>query len=147
MIYELLNPSDEVTFEADDPRVAVAVCVVLGDGKYGLEADSGNREDGFPLLLSSTEAATDKALAAHGFSGGVVELVAFMSTEAARIADALDTLAYCSMADRKAMFAAVGSDRAALLRWNDEKRTSLNDIGAWAAAVSKGIRAKTQKSP
>lgn len=33
MIYEVVNPSDPVTFESDDPTVAKVATLLLGRGK------------------------------------------------------------------------------------------------------------------
>lgn len=40
--YEIINPSDECYLEHSDRRVAIAACLVLGRGKYGLKDPSGN---------------------------------------------------------------------------------------------------------
>lgn len=136
MIYELVNPSDAVTFEASDHRVAVAVCMLLGEGRYSLKAETDKKEDGFPNLLFADESTTMRVLAEHGFENDFE----FLNSHALPIADAMDSLAYCSMDDRKALFATIGSDRAALSRWNEEKRTSLTNIGLRAGAWSKTLR-------
>lgn len=145
MIYELINPSDAVTFEASDHRVAVAVCVLLGEGRYSLQAETGKQEDGFPNLLLADEATTMRVLSEYGFASDG-EMFEFLNSDALHVAAALDSLAYCSIGERKALFAAVGSDQGALTRWNEEKRTSVTDIGARAAAWAKRLRKVKQEA-
>lgn len=36
MIYEVINPSDVVTFEADDLAIARAAVLLVGRGQYGI---------------------------------------------------------------------------------------------------------------
>lgn len=38
MIYEIVNPSDAITFIADEPKVAQAVTLLVGTGKRYIEA-------------------------------------------------------------------------------------------------------------
>lgn len=49
VVYELVNPSDKYTLESADPAAAVAACLYLGNGAYGLEDEFG--ETVCPLFL------------------------------------------------------------------------------------------------
>lgn len=39
MIYEVINPSDAITFKAEDEKLAVATVILLGEGQYGLHRE------------------------------------------------------------------------------------------------------------
>jgi len=53
MKFELINPSDPYTLEADDLEVAAVACCFLGDGKYGLDAlgEDANKGNNVPIFL------------------------------------------------------------------------------------------------
>lgn len=36
MLYEIINPSDRCYISADDETLAIAACILLGNGTYGL---------------------------------------------------------------------------------------------------------------
>ena len=42
MKYEIINPSDKCFITSDDERLAEIVCVMLGNGSYGLKDENGN---------------------------------------------------------------------------------------------------------
>jgi hypothetical protein len=42
MKYEIVNPSDQCFMEHADPKVAIAACLILGEGRYGLKDPEGN---------------------------------------------------------------------------------------------------------
>ena len=42
MRYEIINPSDKCYIYAEDVRIARIVCVLLGNGMYGLVDEQGN---------------------------------------------------------------------------------------------------------
>ena len=46
MKFEIINPSDPYTMEADDLRVAAVAVCLLGNGKYGLDALGEDRDKG-----------------------------------------------------------------------------------------------------
>ena len=50
MLYELINPSDPVTFEAPDLKVAALVTIILGQGQYGAQPVDDSAE-GVPIML------------------------------------------------------------------------------------------------
>jgi hypothetical protein len=136
MIYELSNPSDQITFEADDDKVASACCLILGHGNYGLNRDG---ETVVPIFLFAKEPEVVAWLEEHGLK----ELGEFMDAHAAQMAECLSSSAVCSVADRKAMKAVVsqgGSMREALDAWNDAKRTSISDICGRAMQLADQFR-------
>lgn len=140
MIYELLNPSDMVTFEASDKLVAVSVCVLLGAGRFGLDAETDVAQDGFPLLIFANDEQTNAAMRDAGFERGSESVIPFVDAHLTEIADAFDSFWYCDLAERKAIMAAIGTDPNARVRYNEAKRSSVNNIGAAAAEWSKRLR-------
>lgn len=133
-LFEIINPSDPITFEADDPDIAALAGLLLGRGRFGVEAEDGAQVLALYLFGMSPEEEERvvKPLAEKGKTPeGKAALVA-----------ALDTFAVCSMSSRKAMRAALGSDREALKRWNEEKRSSMNNICGRAAKLADSMRAE-----
>lgn len=141
-IYEIINPSDKATFEAPDDNIAAAAALLLGDGFYGCE-----REDGqslHTLVAFGGKPAVEHCLGLY-FPNG--DLGAFLDERGADVAAALDTLMYCGASERKALNVALDglgeAERLERLRkYNDERRTSLNDINAAAARLAANLRAR-----
>ena len=40
MKYEIINPSDKAIIEGDDFKMVCIATIILGEGKYGLEAEN-----------------------------------------------------------------------------------------------------------
>lgn len=118
MIYELINPSDPVTLEADDLTIARAACLLLGRGAYALEDENG--AEAMPLLLFDS---FDRWASDNSF-----DLSEILKKRESEIAACLRSFVCVSIADRRAILAAMNGDPAALARYSDEKRSSLNDI-------------------
>jgi hypothetical protein len=137
--YEIINPSDHCTIVADDEKVAIAACTLLGEGAYGLRR-VGDGETVVPPLLLATEEQTKQWLetfAAHGFFDWVTEhrddliacLQSFLYGDNRQAVE--DMLAVIKEEDLRA---------AARAKWNDHKRSSLNNIGAQAEAIVKMLQ-------
>lgn len=144
MIYEIINPSDKATFEAPDDNVAAAAALLLGDGFYGCEREDG--ESLHTLVVFGGEAAIKHCLGLYFPPDGNIN--AFMDARGGEVAAALDTLMYCGAGERKALEAAFdglgAADRIERLRkYNDERRSSLNDIGRHARQLAENLRART----
>ena len=60
MIYTIVNPSDPVTIEADDKKVAIMAAMLLGQGLYGLKDE--NDELVMPILRFLGEEGTKEFL-------------------------------------------------------------------------------------
>ena len=132
MIYDIINPSDDVTIETDDLDVARAVCLFLGEGKYGLNDEEGN--EAMPLLFLG---GMDEFCEATGF-----DYPSTVRNQRAKFIACLRSAMCCRVSERKAIRAAVGDDLDALARYNDVKRTSLNDIAGYAHSVAKQLEQK-----
>lgn len=115
MIYEIINPSDAVTIEADDIGVAQATCIVLGRGQYGLTDEEG--QEAMPLLLFGR---FDEWAEKNQFE--------LESINKQLIKDCLNSAICCTISERSAIAVAIGDDLEAMARYNDKKRSSMNDI-------------------
>lgn len=132
-LFEVVNPSDPITFEADDPDIAKLAALMLGRGRFGVTSEDG--EEVLPLyIFGMSEEEAERVVAPLAEKGktrdGKLALVA-----------ALDSFAVCSLSSRKALRAALGNDREALKRWNEEKRSSMNNICGAAAKLADSMRA------
>lgn len=138
MIYEVINPSDPVTIAADDLEVAQATCLLLGRGQYGLSTKDG--EEAMPILLFDGQFET-------WAKDTNFDLASTLKSRRGQIVECLRSAMCCGPQDRVAIAAAVGDDKDALARYNDAKRSSLNDIcGRAADLADHGLR-PVQKAP
>jgi hypothetical protein len=147
MIYEIVNPSDKVTFEAPNDKVAIAAVILLADGKFGLVDEEGN--DTLLPLLFSNEDQIKAVLVGKGFDDGVKGLAAFIDANVQAVGECLASSAVVSIGDRKALLRALGNSgrklEDALSDWNEEKRTSLNDICGCAHRIADQLAASMAK--
>jgi hypothetical protein len=136
MIYEVINPSDCVTFEADELKLAQAACLMVGQGQYGLENEES--EDVLPILVFGDPEPWLKDNGLHPISE-------FIDDYAAEIAEVLRTFMCCGISDRRAALKIIDmatDKQKALDVWNDEHRTSLNNICARAYALADSLEKK-----
>lgn len=135
MIYEISNPSDCITIEADDELVACVAVLLLGSGKYGLV-----RQDGATVLSIFLLGGAD-AWIAERVGDNLDEWIEAHSTELATV---LDTAMVVSVGLRapllKAIAAAGGDRQGALAAFNEERRTSMNDICGRARRLAARLR-------
>jgi len=132
-LYEIINPSDPYTFEAPDRETATLVIFLLST-KFAAKciSDPGDEED-VPMFLL----------------GGATEwwnahfdpdIQARLKLRAKDVSDALRSTLYGGETDRETFHKLAGGipKGPALsqmhLKWNDEHRSSLNDISAAAFA-------------
>jgi hypothetical protein len=130
MIYDIINPSDAITIEAEDERVAQAATILLGNGKLGLvdEADKSC----VPMFMGQEE--FDKWCDDVGI--GIFEK--FVTRHLHEVLECLSTLVYGDVSERKAILERVGKD--GLVEHNNKERSSMNDYCAYARARAKGLR-------
>jgi hypothetical protein len=139
MIYEIINPSDACTVEADDDMVAAAAILLLGDGMYGARRE-GN-EDVLPIFVLGGAKALDAWLEGQG----VKSISDFMRGKKQEIAACLDSLVYGKENTRKAFLYDTKDmleemREAALAKHNDKERSSLNNIGENAKKLAAWLR-------
>lgn len=156
-LYELVNPSDPYTFEAESEVIAGAVALGLGDGKYpadqivdGRRAASEEEGDCIPCWAfdKDPEKAANKWFeerCGKGFND-------FIRDNMEEIATALDSVLIGSHTDRKIFEAAMEKiddpEKQKEFRdeWHDKKRSSMNDIGGYAWKLAESLRKKASKN-
>lgn len=143
MLYEIINPSDPYTLEADDPKSAALACLLLGEGGYGLiPIDSEEPEVPIMLLWSEKDIA---AWWEKTFGPGET-WQEYLAANREKVADVLDSVLVGSVADRKTYFHAMTlieseeGRRAFREKYLDDRRTSLNNIGARAWKLAEALR-------
>lgn len=142
-IYEIVNPSDTCTIEAPNDTIAAVAILYLGTGYYGCTKEDGSN---LPTLVAfGGESALDEALDSLGIGkrDDDSRLNAYIESHALEIAEALESIAYCKISTRKALLLAFEDlpDRTERLKkFNDEKRSSLNDINESAHELARVLR-------
>jgi hypothetical protein len=96
-IYELITPSDSITFKTDDDKVAYSCALILGSGKAGCSRrDENNNEVSIPsLLLFDSEPETT----IKEYLGETLD--EFLDSHKQKIIDCFKSFAYGSIEDRK----------------------------------------------
>ena len=139
MIYEIINPSDPYTIKGEF-KIAVLSTIVLGEGMYSLQPESGDEEH-MPLFLFGGAMEWLKERFGQDF-----DLPAAIHAHAVEIADCLDTVLIGSFGDRRTY-----EDGLSLIteepnrikwrdRWLDERRSSMNNIGGRAYQLAVKLR-------
>lgn len=140
MYYTLINPSDDYTLKASEPKVAVLATVLVGGGRYGLIDEQGNQVMPVFLIGGLDEWFTEQ------FGGTPNE---HLKANWLSVAECLESFAICDIRERKlwakgveAMSESARSEW--LAEWHDRHRTSMNDIGGRAMHYAKRMRDKAQ---
>ncbi len=135
--WEIINPSDKCTLLARDFPTAAAACLILGEGRYGLDPATDDQPR-CPLFLFGGH----EAFIAEHFGG---DLSRWIDEHAAAVAECLDSVllgGFSRRADFDAAVAAIddpakmASFRAA---WAD-KRSSLNETARYGSSTSADVR-------
>lgn len=141
MLFSIVNPSDAYTLETDSFEAAALATLLVGRGQYALEAlDDGGKE--MPLFLFGGLEEWWTATFKKTFSASVDDAL----VNPAAVIAAADSVVIGSSADRRTYNAALvaiddpGKRQTFIDRWNDEKRSSLNDIGAGFRRLAKQLR-------
>ena len=147
MIYEIANPCDAVTIEADDSVLASVAVIVLGHGAYGLY-DEDDRVV-LPIFLLEKPEKLVEWLTDHGIDSNKMD--EFYARNGEEVAKILESMVYGKVEDRKALTAMTekmsASDRLdAIEKWNESRRTSMNNIGADARNIAKAFRKKAEEA-
>ena len=148
-LYEVINPSDEITFYAPSDKVAVAAVLVCGEGQWGATRieDDGDVDVG-GMLLFSDEEQTNKYLQKWLRTSDLGYVLDHYGEE---IATALESMAIMSSSERYAYDEAVNAIRDPVARKkyikkvNNHNRTSLNDITSYAHKMAEKVREKIKK--
>lgn len=116
--YEIINPSDKCYITAEKATACMAA-LYLGKGKYGL-SDAETGEDVLPIFLFGSDKALDQwAVDNYGELFG--EFAKKQNANPAKLAEAFESFKY------------------------PHERSSMNNIGAYAASLAKHFRAEATK--
>ena len=123
MKFDLINPSDPYTLEADDFEIAAVAVCLLGNGKYPADAlgDDADKGNNVPAFLFGGH---DEWFAAR--FGADYETIAerCLTTRADAIARAFESVTL-----------------------GGKRRTSLNNIGGKAQELARAVRAQYTQHP
>ncbi len=123
-VYEIVNPSDAVTIEADDPMIAAVAVILLGSGQLGLNDADGN----MVLPVMPFEA----MFVEWWERSGMIPLAEYVELKRLEIVTCLRASVIGDAACREAVLIscrAMGGDfQASLKLWNEKHRSSENDI-------------------
>lgn len=136
-VYEISNPSDMCTIVGEKLVAAVAV-LMLGEGTYGLK--DANEETVMPLFILG--ASPDPWLREHGIDGAD-DLPRYIAEHEIELADALDSVLYGDRALFEEGIALIEGDEKRKLwrqKWNDARRSSMNNIAGRAEQFAKILR-------
>lgn len=128
-LYEMVTPSDSLTFYAEDEKIAIAVTLFIGGGKAGLLRENGEQVRGTLLLFTTGLKA---AATIDGLLG--MPLGDFIEANRLKIADAMDTFATMdrhqrTMIDEARNYMTPENFRKFRASVDDKARTSLS---AWS---------------
>jgi hypothetical protein len=131
--YELINPSDYYTFEARDILIAGAVTMFLSSN-FGAVQIHPEGDERTPMLFGWEEWFKSKGVDLHDPKWTRENLQA--------IAEAFESFVIGDRAEYMAgLEATLEADRPAFIeKWNNEKRSSVNDIGKAARSYATQCR-------
>ena len=140
MIYEIINPSDAITFKAEDEKTAVATVILLGEGQYGLEREDGKKDYPFLLFVKGKEQIDEQL---KPYFNGVDDLFEYTKVHAKEMVTAFDSVVTADETWRIEYEKTLEliMDEAGRQKYkdefNDRHRSSLNNIYACAQSMKK----------
>lgn len=147
-LYEVVNPSDGITFRTDDVKIAIALTAMLGGGKYGLEDEKGKQDYPTLFLFMSKEQIDEKL---KPYFNNVDEMFSYVDGHLKEMVEAIDSLAVADIAKRidyeKALEHITDeTEKQKYKDWfNDEHTSSLNNIYGYAQSLRKGFSGKLNR--
>ena len=152
LFYELINPSDPVTFTAPNYEAAAGAVIVVGQGHYGavLLDENGQKLDGkedleVPMFLFGY--GVDEWKEKHG----IESLEDFCAEHRLDIVRTLRTFCTGKPQERKLFFSALdfiddpAKRQKFIKEWDDKQRSSLNDITNRAYEIADAIEEKARR--
>jgi len=135
MTYELITPSDPITFKAESDKIAFFCALVLGSGKAGMKREDGAKCESPMVFLSSDPMPGIEALLGCDFQE-------FGDNNVQEIAACFRSFAYGSFSDRANYDAAIEAitypEKLAAFKekHEDQNRSSMSQwvAGAWSYA-------------
>ena len=139
MIFELINPHDFITLEAQDFRVACHATLILGKGAYGLVQVEGR--NAMPPMLWGGVPEWWKEVFEEDISEHLLSREEFH-----QICDILDSLLYATREERELLKTLMPDLEAQTRkRWLFERRTSEIPVVETAYQIAKTIRENLAK--
>ena len=143
MLYEIVNPSDPYTIEAESLDVAFVACIFLGGGQYGLR-EIQNGRTAIPLFIFGGCEEWCKGEFKESFKAIVDRVTTEKSSE---LAACLDSCLIGNGQDRETYQTGLQliDDPAKReqwrSKWHEDRWSSLNNIGARAWRMARELRA------
>jgi hypothetical protein len=148
MLYEIINPSDAYTLETDDFASACLAIIYLGEGMYGLTSEDRSKD--MPPFVFAKE---DQIMDWLKDNAGVTEkdIGEAFGARLAGMADVFGSVVIGSFSAREQFVAAVeaiddpAKRETFVAKWNDKKRSSMNNIGARCKKLATAFRDKANE--
>ena len=159
MIYDLINPSDDITFDAPTFESAAVAVVLLGLGRFGAKPEVDESPDGaflhreIPLLTLGPYDKKDKWLLDNFGVQSNEDYTAFIDRHHTDVVATLRSFATVSVKERRIYDLALSKitepDKRAefLAEWDDENRTSLHEIVNHAHQLAERMEQVKQDMP
>jgi hypothetical protein len=140
-LYEISNPSDACTVVAEEDAVACVAVMLLGEGMYGLDLGGGKS---MPVMILGAD--PDRWLQEE--CGRTIDDVLKRNLD--EVIACLESLLYGTPAERFAFeesleWIAEDQRAVAIAGWQDENRTSMNNIGRRAEQLAKALRRRKEQ--
>lgn len=142
--WEIINPSDKYSLQARDFPTAAAACLLLGEGRMGLDPETDEQPRCPVFIFGGHESFVDE------YFGG--DLSGWIDAHLEAVADCLDSVLLGGFSRRRDFDAAVAAidDPAKLATFREawlDKRSSLNNIGGYAAELAAHLRSESEATP
>lgn len=129
-LYELVTPSDAITFRAKDDKTAFMAAVLLGNGKAGCHKENGENIPSMMMFSRQPDKDITDYLAMPGND--------WVNQNSDHLSQSLLTFQYTSLSERKDyedQLAALPDDQkqSFAAKWEDDHRSSMSQwvLSAW----------------
>lgn len=136
--YELINPSDAITFKAENDQIAYATCLMVGQGLYGAERIEDGHKVNVPAFLVQTKNAPEHM---KNYLG--MDPEEFMKIHKNEIVASCASFMYGTLEIREAIDSSMNAltdpqaKKEFLIAHEEAHRTSLNKIVAKAWIIGR----------
>lgn len=129
-LYEFLNPSDTITFYAENDDIARAVTLILGNGKAGCRKENGEQVDN--CFTAFGNPAPQKVYD---------EIEKWLKEGNESLIQSFNSLGCCNRDERPIFDEYIQNDEAnkKFLKWDETHRSSMNDFCGYARRLAKQI--------
>lgn len=136
-LYELIQPSDKITFYADDDKIAREVTLLLGAGKAGCRKQNGEQ-------LSHCFTAFGTPAPKEVYE----ELNKHIEESNQNLINSLNSVACCSFSEREIYddYTNKSTDEDKMFKWNENHRTSINNFCSHAKYIARVLTIKRMDS-